>query len=312
VEAPVIVAGFLRVKRLLDYPFKPVRPDVCWGVLALRRLTIRDVVDLDYSRVERGIVEFIRYYVDSTRAKGVVVGLSGGVDSTVTAYLLVKALGPERVVGLIMPDSDVTPEEDVEDARSVAESLGVRYKVIDIKPIVSAYTIAAGVEPDRRSKGNLRARVRMSLLYLHANMEGLLVAGTGDRSEILLGYFTKYGDGGADFLPIACLYKTQVRMLARHLGVPERIAGKPSSPRLWPGQLAEEELGLRYEEADLILYVLFDLKMSPEEAVEATGLPEEKVRRVLELHRATMHKRALPPSPNPAEVVWSSRVLGRG
>ncbi len=273
------------------------------------KISLDDILKLDYERVARAIEGFIREYVESAGVKGVVVGLSGGVDSTVTAYLTVRALGAERVLGLVMPDSDVTPREDVEDAVMVARSLGIRYKVIDIKPVVSAYVTSAGVEPDRKSKGNLRARIRMSLLYLHANMEGLLVAGTGDRSEILLGYFTKYGDGGVDFLPIGCLYKTQVRALARHLGVPERIASKPSSPRLWPGQLAEDELGLKYEEADLILYALFDLKMGPEEAAEATGLGMDKVRRVLELYESSRHKRAMPPSPDPAEVVWAYRVV---
>jgi len=274
----------------------------------VRKITMSDIVDLDYSRVTIKLVDFIRRVVEEAGAKGVVVGLSGGVDSTVTAYLAVKALGSDRVLGLIMPDSDVSSEDDVKDAIWVAKTLSIRYKVIDIKPIVAAYITSLGYEPDRKSKGNLRARIRMSLLYLHANMEGLLVAGTGDRSEILLGYFTKYGDGGVDMLPIGCLYKTQVRALARYLGVPSKIAEKPSSPRHWPGHLAEEELGIKYEEADLILYALFDLGLSPEEAEEATGLPRAKVERVLELHRNSAHKRSLPPAPDPRESVWAFKL----
>ena len=132
----------------------------------------------------------------------------------------------------------------------------------------------------------------MSLLYYVANSKNLLVVGTGDRSEILIGYFTKYGDGGVDFLPIGDLYKTQVRWLGKHLGVPENILTKPSSPQLWPGHKAEEELGVTYDRIDLILHAIFDLRMEAEEVRKQFG---EDVDRVLELHAKSSHKRAMPP-----------------
>ena len=157
-------------------------------------------------------------------------------------------------------------------------------------------------EADRLPLGNLRARIRMCLLYYYANKKNLLVLGSGDRSEILIGYFTKYGDGAVDLLPIGILYKSQVRRLAAHLGVPEKVAFKPSSPRLWPGQTAEGELGIPYEEIDLVLHAVFDRGISWEEAAEATGVDEWKVRRIRELHEKSKHKREMPPTP-PIEVV---------
>ncbi len=266
-----------------------------------------DILELDYEAVASALSEFTRAIVDRANAEGVVVGVSGGVDSAAVLALMVRSLGNDRVFALLMPDSAVTPPEDIRDARELVERFDVAYKTIDIRPIVDAYLAATGETPDKKSLGNLRARIRMSLLYLYANMENMLVAGTADRSEILIGYFTKYGDGAVDFLPIGCLYKSQVRMLARHLGVPERIARKPSSPRLWPGQLAEAEIGIPYEEIDLILYGLFDLGMRPDEVVEATGVEPWKVQRVVELHRASEHKRRPPPAPDPKEYVWRFR-----
>ncbi|MEM4416688.1 MAG: NAD+ synthase [Nitrososphaerota archaeon] len=203
------------------------------------------LTDLDYKSVEKGLVSFISDYVERAGAEGVVVGLSGGVDSSVVATLCVRAVSRERVLGLIMP-AGFTPAEDVEDARWLASWLQIRHKIIPIDPIVSAYASQLGVDierPDSRlAYANLRARIRMSILYFHANLLNYLVAGTGDKSEILIGYFTKYGDGGVDFLPLAGLYKTQLRQLAKSLGLPDRIAFKPSSPQLYPGHKAVDEI----------------------------------------------------------------------
>jgi len=270
------------------------------------KVTLESIVDMDYGKVESIITEFIKGQVEGAGAQGVVVGVSGGVDSATTLALSVKALGAERVIALIMPDSTVTPQSDVEDAKSLAEKFGVKYHVIDIGPVVDVYKSAIpvyeGEEKDRVPVGNLRARIRMTLLYYYANKFNLLVAGTGDRSEILIGYFTKYGDGAVDFLPIGVLFKSQVRRLAIHLGVPERIAFKPSSPRLWRGHEAEKELGISYEEIDVILHAIFDLGMSVDEAIEATGLERWKVERVIEMHRKSEHKRSPPPTPPLDEV----------
>ena len=271
-----------------------------------KKVTIEDVVRLDYEGLVNLLTNFITEVVENAGAKGVVVGVSGGVDSATTLALSVKALGRERVYALIMPDSTITPQRDVNDAQSLVRSLGVKWYQIDIAPIVDVYKSSIPIYEEEEREliplGNLRARIRMTLLYYHANKLNLLVAGTGDRSEILIGYFTKYGDGAVDFLPIGSIYKSQVRRLALKLGVPEAIAFKPSSPRLWRGHEAEKELGMKYEEIDVILYSIFDLGMKPQEAVEATGLPLEKVSRVIEMYEKSKHKRSLPPAPPVEEV----------
>jgi len=272
----------------------------------MAKVTIDDVVALDYGVVEKRIGDFIEEKLAEAGAKGYVVGLSGGVDSATSFMLAVRRLGPERVMALIMPDTEVTPSEDVEDAKMLAEQAGARYHVIDIQPIVRVYSSSIPIyEDDEKDKiplGNLRARIRMTLLYYYANKLNLLVLGTGDRSEILIGYFTKYGDGAVDILPIGILYKSQVRRLASHMGVPEKIAYKPSSPRLWPGQTAEGELGVSYDMIDLVLYSLFDLGLDPSSIPEATGVPESVVSKVIERYEATRHKREPPPAP-PIEIV---------
>ena len=267
------------------------------------RVSLDDIVGIDYARVEEHITGFIRGQVEGAGVKGVVVGVSGGVDSATTLYLSVRALGGGRVFGLVMPDSTVTPKEDIDDAVELLRSSGVDFHVIDIAPIVDVYKSSIPIYdseegPDRVPVGNLRARIRMSLLYYYANKLGYMVVGTGDRSEILIGYYTKYGDGGVDILPIGVLYKSQVRRLALRLGVPEKVAMKPSSPRLWRGQLAEGELGASYEEIDLVLYSIFDLGLKPEEVPGATGVDKRIVDLVLERYRASEHKRRMPPTPS--------------
>lgn len=247
----------------------------------------------------------MRDFLESSGVKGFVIGLSGGVDSATTYFLASKAVGVDKVLALIMHDSTVTPKEDVEDAKELVRIVGGSFHVIDIAPIVDAYVSAIPIyEPtDLVPVGNLRARIRMSLLYYYANKLNYAVLGTGDRSEIFLGYFTKYGDGGVDLLPIAPLLKSQVRRVAAKLGVPDRVAFKPSSPRLWAGQTAEGELGFSYDVADVVIHAIEDLKMSPEEASEATGVPMSIISRMLELNRSSAHKRSMPPSPSLSDVV---------
>jgi len=253
--------------------------------------------ELNYDEVAEKIVKFIRERVEGAGANGVVVGASGGLDSSVVLVLSVKAMGAGRVVALVMPDSSITPLQDTEHAVQLTKLLGVRYYVIDIRRIYSLYSDAMPFyAPDALiPNGNLRARIRMTILYYYANLKKLLVCGTGDKSEILLGYFTKYGDGAADLLPIADLYKTQVRELARKLDLPKSIVEKPSSPRLWPGQMAEEELGATYDEIDQILYLHVELGKGVDEIVDQTGIEAEKVRSIVERFHRSEHKRRLPP-----------------
>ncbi|MGH9877386.1 MAG: NAD(+) synthase, partial [Nitrososphaerales archaeon] len=156
------------------------------------------------------IERFISSYLSESSAKGLVIGLSGGLDSSVVLKLCVNAVGPGKVLGILMP-SRHTPQEDIKDATELAAALKVRYQVIDIDPIVERF--AQVLPEDKRAMGNLAARVRMSILYYHAAINSYLVVGTSDRSERETGFFTKFGDGVADMLPIADLYKTQVRAL---------------------------------------------------------------------------------------------------
>lgn len=262
---------------------------------------LEEIVGIDFKTAIDKIVGFIRSYVASSGALGVAVGLSGGVDSSVTLALLSRAIEPKRILGLIMPTS-FTPKQDVEDAVWLAESLGVRYKVIPIDSIVEAFKRSSNIEEGRETRiaiANLRARIRMSLLYLHANLENLLVAGTSDKSEILLGYYTKYGDGASDFLVISHLYKTQVRLLGRYLGLPERIYAKPSSPQLYPGHRAVDELPADYDILDQVLYMIFDKGLGVRESAERLGVDPGVVIAVVKRFLSTVHKRSLPPAPEP-------------
>ena len=272
----------------------------------MMEITLKDL-ELSWSRVESVVERFIARSVKSAGVRGVVVGLSGGVDSSTAAALAVKALGAERVLGLIMPDTRTTPKADVNDALELASSLGIEHYVIEIDKMCDEIATKNPLyDPDDVvAVGNVRARVRMTLLYYAANRRKLMVLGAGDRSEILLGYYTKYGDGGVDILPLGSLFKTQVRKLAKHLGLPSKIAEKPSSPRLWPGQTAEGELGFSYEEADLVLHCLVDRRMKQEKTAKATGVDLKTVREIARRIKESSHKRRLPPKPPLREILKS-------
>lgn len=255
---------------------------------------LEELLNIDYGFVTRYIVSRIKEVVDSAGVNNVVVGLSGGLDSSVTTRLLAEALGSNRVLAFIMPYSKATSEEDVEHALELAKSLNIEYRVLRIDSIVDEFIRIIGVEaPEPVPLGNLMSRVRMAILYYYSNSARALVAGTSDKSEILIGYFTKYGDGAADFYPIACLYKTQVRRLAEYLGLPTYIVRKPSSPGFWKGHLAENEIGLKYEVIDVVLYLLFDKKLDADSIVAQYGLDRDVVRRVIEMYRRSVHKRKL-------------------
>ncbi|WP_297064175.1 NAD+ synthase [Thermococcus sp.] len=250
---------------------------------------------LDFDTVVNIITDFIREKVDETRADGVVVGISGGIDSATTSYLAVRALGKERVLGLIMP---YYQNRDVEDAKLVCSSLGIECREINIKPIVDSFVTQLGFQPDKRSLGNIMARTRMVLLYAHANAKNYLVLGTSNRSEFLTGYFTKWGDGASDYAPLINLYKTEVWEVAKLLGVPERIIEKKPTAGLWEGQTDEDELGISYRLLDEILWRLVDLKMPTERIAEELGVPIERVEYVETLVKRSEHKRRLPLGPS--------------
>ncbi|AIJ05099.1 NAD+ synthetase [Methanocaldococcus bathoardescens] len=244
------------------------------------------------------ITNFIKEKVEEAKANGVVIGLSGGIDSSVTAYLCVKALGKDKVLGIIMPEKNTNPK-DVEHAKMVAENLGIKYIISDITDILKAFG-AGGYVPtkefDKIADGNLKARIRMCILYYFANKYNLLVVGTSNKTEIYVGYGTKHGDIACDIRPIGNLFKTEVRELAKYLGVPKEIIEKPPSAGLWEGQTDEEELGIKYETLDKILK-LYEKGKSAEEISKELNIPLEDVEHVFDLIKKNEHKRTLPPTP---------------
>ena len=254
--------------------------------------------DLDWEATSKEIVSFIESYVKKSQARGVVVGLSGGVDSSVVTKLSVMALGQSNVLGVLMP-TNFTPQTDMEDARSLALQLGIQTRIIDIGSIDQAFGTSLGVPSgDKGMKipfANIRARIRMTILYFFANRLNYLVAGTGDRSEDLIGYFTKYGDGGVDLLPISHLYKSQVRKLADFLGLPLKISSKPSSPQLYPGHKATDEIPADYELLDRIEKMLFDDRLSPAEVSLKCRVNGNLVDEVMRRYSSSGHKRLYPP-----------------
>lgn len=237
---------------------------------------------MDYQKVAETIEAFIRNKTSGFR--GAVIGLSGGIDSTLVAHLAVNAIGRERVCGLTMPYYE-TPEvlQDTKDALETARNLGIRCDLINIKHLVDGFEGNSHYFGQKIARENLMARVRMTLLYGIANAENRIVLGTGNKSEIMIGYFTKYGDGGSDILPIGDLYKTEVWELAKHLGVSQKIIDKAPSARLSPGQTDEADIGMPYSVLDKIL------RGQTEDADPTL------VKRVESLVEQSRHKRSMPP-----------------
>jgi NAD+ synthase len=261
------------------------------------------------------ITTWVENYFDRNKISVGVVGLSGGLDSSVVAHLCVRALGAERVRGVLLPETGVTDAEDLADARLLARDLEIETVECDISPLVDAFSsqnprlVERGVDGGllyRTQLGNVKARIRMIKLYEVAQLQPVssCVLGTTDRSEWLMGYFTKYGDGGVDIEPVLNIYKTQMRGLARWLGVRDAITVKPSSPNLVPGRTAEMELGFSYEELDLVLsylvdrdYLESDLEGGKRLLGEVYGVEGKVVDSVVFKLSSTGHKRVMPPSP---------------
>ena len=253
------------------------------------------VLELDWSETEKRIRRFIKQYVENSGADGIVLGLSGGVDSSTTAALSSLAIGGDRVLGLILPEKETYNPKDIADAKLVAEKFGLKTQSCDITPTLEGFykTIPAFDPADKLCKGNIKARTRMVYLYYYANKLNRIVCGSSDKSETMMGYFTKWGDVAADISPIMDLYKTQVRKLAVHLGIPAELAAKPSTPALWPNQLAETELGVKYETLDLILYGL-ERFMTTEEIAQQLNIKNALVKKVKSIWLSAEHKRRMP------------------
>ncbi|MFB6256523.1 MAG: NAD+ synthase [Haloplanus sp.] len=249
------------------------------------------------------ITAFVADVVDRADADGAVLGLSGGIDSTLTAYLAVEALGADRLYGLVMP-SEANAADNMSDAERVARDLGIEYDVVDITPIFDAFVDAfpeEGVaeridtDPFRTAAGNVRVRIRAVLNYFVANAENRVVLGTGNRSEALAGYYTKYGDQAVD----CNLYKQQVRQMAAHVGVDDDLVTKTPSAEMWTGQTDEAEMGLGYDTLDAILALHIDGPLSKSATVRHLDVTPDQVGRVVDLYERSAHKRAMPPAPDP-------------
>jgi NAD+ synthase len=238
------------------------------------------------------LIKFIRSELNRAGFSRGLVGVSGGIDSAVTCTLAARALGPENVLALSLPYK-TTSEEARRHTAMVLETTGVQSKTIDITPIVEPYfELNPGM--DRVRRGNVMARVRMIILYDHSVEFNGLVIGTGNKTEILLGYSTLYGDSACAINPVGDLYKTQIRQLATSLDVPPEIIAKAPSADLWQGQTDEDELGFTYEQVDRLLTLLVDERMSPEECVEA-GFHADFVGQVLRRIQQSQYKRVMPP-----------------
>jgi NAD+ synthase len=249
---------------------------------------------LDWQEVETKVKRFINDYVEKSEAKGLVLGLSGGIDSCTVAALSTLAIGADKVLGLMLPEKETYNRKDTEHAELTAKKFGFKTKKVDITSTLKAFYTSIPIfdQTDNVCKGNIKARTRMIYIYYYANRLNMLVCGSSDKSETMMGYFTKWGDVAADISPIMDLYKTQVRKLAQHIGIPKAIVAKPSSPALWPGQLAENELGIKYEQLDLILYGLEHF-MKTEEIAKQLNVKKDLVNKVKHRWLSTEHKRRM-------------------
>ncbi|MCL1978489.1 MAG: NAD+ synthase [Candidatus Bathyarchaeota archaeon] len=253
------------------------------------------VLNLDFSEIETRIIRFIKEYVSNSQAKGVVLGLSGGIDSATVAALCSKALGNQNVLALLLPEGETKKQKDIDDAKAIAKQFNIETQTIDMTSILESFYTAIPVYDQKNQicKGNIKARTRMIILYYYANKLNKIVCGSSDKSETLMGYFTKWGDGAADIAPTMDLYKTQVRKLAINLGIPESIALKPSTPALWPNQSAEDELGIKYETLDLILYGL-ERFIPTDDIANQLNVEQNIVEAVKNRWLNNEHKRRLP------------------
>jgi NAD+ synthase len=249
---------------------------------------IDEIQNQNYEEITKLMENFLNEQMEKNNVKGLILGLSGGIDSAVLAYLCKRQL-KEKTLAIIMPDTEITPNYETEDALKMIALTGIEYKLIDIKPIVKEYSMY--LEPNDWAKGNLRARVRTNILYYYANAKNYLVLGSSDKSEHLIGYFTKFGDGAADIVPIISLYKLQVRKIAEYLGVPKKVIEKKSSAHLWKEHEAEKEIGVSYEEIDSILYCLFNKKLTVDDTINKTQIEKSIVDKVYGLYLNSEHKR---------------------
>lgn len=235
---------------------------------------------MDFSSELEKISHFI---TDELAGKDAVIGVSGGVDSALVLSILARALPKEKIHAFFMPDSN-TPKTDSDDVKKLSDALGIEIRTIDIASVADAFKALLSIE-DRSAMGNVKSRTRMIILYYFANIRKGLVVGTTNRTEYLIGYYTKFGDGACDIEPIMHLYKHDVWEFASYMKVPESIIKKKPSAGLWEGQTDEEEIGMTYSDLDKVLEDVFDLKIRS---------LTDKHKMVEDLHARSEHKRKLP------------------
>ena len=263
---------------------------------------MNELPELDTKQTKETIIKFIQDKISQTNAKGLVVGLSGGIDSTLTAYLATQAVGRQNVFGIVMP-STTTPTEDKIHGTDIAKTLGIDYKEIAIDNILNEFLLVTQykTENEQLAIGNLKARIRMSIIYYFANSKNYLVSGTGNKSEILIGYFTKHGDGACDIEPIGDLYKTDVFKLAKDMGIPDEIINKPPRAGLWNNQTDEDEIGMTYENLDKILYQYQDKESS--QIAKNLDISIDDVDMIINKVKRNAHKSKVPESPKKTIMV---------
>lgn len=257
-------------------------------------VSVKDL-EINCKKIEYKIKNFIAENIEKSGLRGSVVAVSGGIDSAVTLDLTVKALGADIVTAVTMPERDVTPKRDIMDVMQHCERLGVTCSTVDITPILHVMrdTLPNFDVTDRITSGNIKPRVRMTAAYYFANKQRRMVVGTSNKTELLVGFFTKYGDGGVDLMPLADLYKTQLRQLARHLKIPKNIIEKPPSPSFYPGHTDEGELGIDYTTLDLILYS-WENGSDTSTIARDLDISQDLVESVMMRVNANEHKRRLP------------------
>jgi NAD+ synthase len=250
---------------------------------------------IDLKREKERIIGFIRDQLDAAGLNDLIIGISGGIDSAITAALCVEAVGRERVHGFLLPYR-LSNSASLEDGKAVAIHLRLNSEIIDISPMVDAYIEKYIPAADRLRRGNRMARERMCVLFDQSARYKGLVAGTGNKSELLTGYVTQHGDGACAFEPLGHLYKTEIFELAKLLKLPDIVITKPPTADLWEEQTDESEMGLTYKTLDEILYLLYEKKQSEEHLIKK-GFLQKDIDRVIQLYRKSEFKRHLPPQP---------------
>ncbi|MFV2063400.1 MAG: NAD+ synthase [Chloroflexota bacterium] len=262
-------------------------------MVAAPAFELPEELSIDTAAARRIISEFIRAQLDQAGFERALLGLSGGIDSAIVAYLVAEAIGAENVLAVLMPYRTSSPESRI-DAEQVVRDLGCASELVDISPVVDPYFEGGRENATPLRRGNFMARARMMVLYDHSVTWNGLVVGTGNKTELLIGYSTLWGDSASAFNPIGDLYKSQIRQLSIDIGVPEAIIRKAPSADLWPGQTDEEEVGVSYAEVDRILFRLVDKRLSLDEVI-AAGFEPELVSRVDRLVAGSEFKRQVPP-----------------